>query len=130
VPATNQLAGVRKQVKELQKQAQGEVLTQVNAFDQKLQGLAGAQGRRPGAGNEAPSLGGMRTRLLALLGVFQEADVAPTTQATSAVDELEQQLPPLMQRWGSMKSQDLPALNTQLRNAHLPEIKLEAIEEE
>ena len=130
VPATNQLAGVRKQVKELQKQAQGEVLTQVNAFDQKLQGLAGAQGRRPGAGNEAPSLGGMRTRLLALLGVFQEADAAPTTQATSAVDELEQQLPPLMQRWGSMKSQDLPALNTQLRNAHLPEIKLEAIEEE
>ncbi|HEY6251199.1 MAG TPA: glycoside hydrolase [Candidatus Angelobacter sp.] len=129
-PAASQLAAVRKQIKELQKQAQGDVLTAVNALDQKLQALAGAQARRPGPGNEAPSLGGMRTRLLMLMGVFQEADVAPTTQATSAVGELEQQIPPLMQRWEAVKSQDIPALNAQLRSAHLPEIKVQAGEEE
>ncbi|HEY6967872.1 MAG TPA: glycoside hydrolase, partial [Candidatus Angelobacter sp.] len=125
VPATNQLAGVRKQLKDLQKQAQGDVLTAVNTLDQKLQTLGGGQARRPGAGTEPPTLGGMRTRLTALFNVLQEADVAPTTQATSAVPELEQQIGPLKQQWESIKSQDISALNTQLRNAHLPEVKIE-----
>jgi photosystem II stability/assembly factor-like uncharacterized protein len=126
VPATNQLAGVRKQLKELQKQAQGDVLVAVNTLDQKLQTLGGGQARRPGAGTEPPTLGGMRTRLMALFGVLQEADVAPTTQATSAVGELEQQVPPLMQQWEAIKTKDIPVLNQQLKNANLPEVKIEA----
>jgi photosystem II stability/assembly factor-like uncharacterized protein len=127
VPATGQLAAVRKQLADLQKRAQGDVATAVNALDQKLQALGGGQqGRRPGPGNEPPTLGGLRTRLAALLGVLQDADVAPTTQATGAVSELDQQVPPLMQRWDAIKAQDIPALNTQLKNANLPEIKLEA----
>jgi hypothetical protein len=68
----------------------------------------------------------MRARYLALLGVLQEADVAPTTQASGAVDELEKQLSPLMQSWQQIKSHDLPALNQQLKNANLPELKLES----
>jgi hypothetical protein len=31
-----------------------------------------------------------------------------------------------MQRWSAMKSQDLPALNQQLKDANLPELKLES----
>jgi hypothetical protein len=135
-PATNQLAAVRKQLQDLQKdlqkedvqkKAQGDVATAVNALEQKLQGLAGGQGRRPGPGNEPPSLGAMRTRLLTLLGIFQEADLAPTTQAAGAVPELEQQIPSLIQRWEAIKSQDIPALNLQLRNANLPVLNLEAM---
>ena len=101
------------------------MLTAVNSLDQKLQTLAGGQGRRPGAGNEPPSLGGMRARLMALFGVLQEADVAPTTQAAEAVPELEQQVSAVMQRWEAVKSQDIPGLNTQLKAANLPEVKLE-----
>ncbi len=126
VPAANQLAGLRKQLDELQKQAQGDVLTAVKALDHKLQAMAGGQGRRPGPGNEPPSLGGMRARLLTLHGVMQEVDAAPTSQATSAVGELEQQIPTLMQRWEAIKSQDVPALNTQLKSAGLPAIQLDA----
>ncbi|HKE31403.1 MAG TPA: glycoside hydrolase, partial [Candidatus Angelobacter sp.] len=125
VPATNQLAGVRKQLKDLQSKAQGDVLTAINTLDQKLQTLGGGQARRPGPGNEPPTLGGMRTRLNALLGVLQEADVAPTTQATTAIPELEQQIPSLIQRWDAVKAQDIPALNAQLKSANLPELKLE-----
>ena len=126
VPATGQVASVRNQLKDLQKQAQGDVATAVNALDQKLQMLAGGQGRRPGPGNEPPSLGGIRTRLSALLGVLQEADVAPTTQAAAAVPELEQQVPSVMQRWEAIKSQDIPALNSQLKNANLPQLHIDA----
>ncbi len=35
-------------------------------------------------------------------------------------------LPPLMDRWKAVKSQDLPALNKQLKGANLPEVKLES----
>jgi len=37
------------------------------------------------------------------------------------------QLPPLMDRWNSVKAQDLPALNQQLQGANLPELKLESV---
>src|SRR5579871_82711 len=93
VPATNQLAGTRKQLQQLQKQAQGDVATAVNTLDQKLQTLGGGgPGRRPGAADEPPSLGRLRTRLVAVFGLLQGlggelqgVDAAPTTQAASAV---------------------------------------------
>jgi hypothetical protein len=58
--------------------------------------------------------------------VLQEADGTPSTQATAAVTELLGQLPPLMQRWNQIKSQDIPALNRQLKGTSLPELKLES----
>jgi photosystem II stability/assembly factor-like uncharacterized protein len=126
-PAVEQAGDLRKQLKELQSKANGDALTAVKAFDQKLQALAGGVARRPGAGAEPPTLGGLRTRYLALFGVLQEADVMPSTQASEAVAELEKQLPPVMARWKELQSQDLPALNKRLKSANLPEIKLQAI---
>ncbi|HEX4604042.1 MAG TPA: hypothetical protein VH724_08630, partial [Candidatus Angelobacter sp.] len=127
-PAVEQAGDLRKQIKELQKSAQGNVLAAVNALDKKLDDVAGsAAPRRPGAGTQPPNLGLMRTRYLALLGMLQEADVAPTTQAAAAVDELAKQLTPLMQSWQQIKSKDLPALNQQLKNANLPELKLQSV---
>jgi hypothetical protein len=123
-PAVEQAGNIRKQLKDLQKQAQGDVLASVKALDQKLEALAGGVTRRPAPGNPPPSLGGLRTRYLALLNVLQEVDAAPTTQATTAASELQQQLPSLMQQWETVKSQDIPALNAKLKGAGLPEIKL------
>ena len=124
-PAVEQASALRKQLKEMQAHATGESLAAIKAFDQKLQALAGGATRRPGAGVEPPSLGGLRTRFLALFGALQEADVTPTTQAVAAVAELQKQLPPLLERWNAIKSQDLPALNKQLKDANQPELKLE-----
>ena len=125
-PAAEQAGALRKQLKELQPRATSETLAAINALDQKLQALAGGATRRPGAGTEPPTLGGLKTKFLTLFGVFQEADVAPSTQAAAAVADLEKQLPPLMDRWNAVKSQDLPALNKQLKGANLLELKLES----
>ena len=125
-PAAEQAGALRKQIKDLQPKAIGEALAAIKAFDQKLQALAGGATRRPGAGTESPTLGGLKTKFLTLFGVFQEADVAPSTQAAAAVADLQKQLPPLMQRWNTVKAQDLPALNKQLKGANLPEVKLES----
>jgi len=88
--------------------------------------LAGGRTRRPGAGTEPPSLGGLKTRYLALLGVFQEVDETPTTQAASAVPDLEKQLSPLMEQWKEIKADDIPALNQLLKKANMPELKMES----
>jgi hypothetical protein len=125
-PAVEEAGAARKQLKELQSRAKADTLAAINALDQKLQALAGGVTRRPGAGAEPPTLGGLRTRFLTLLGVLQEVDATPTTQATAAVAELLRQLPPLMQRWNEIKTKDIPALNEQLKNANLPELKLES----
>jgi photosystem II stability/assembly factor-like uncharacterized protein len=126
-PAVEQATNLRKQLKDLQKQAQGEPLAAIKALDQKLESVAGGGApRRPGAGNQPPNLGLLRARYLALLGALQEADVAPTAQDSAAASELEKQLPPLMQSWQQIKSKDIPALNQQLKNANLPELKIES----
>jgi hypothetical protein len=114
-------------LKELQPRATGEALATINALDKKLEALAGGATRRPGAGTEPPTLGGLKTKFLTLFGVFQEADVAPSTQAAAAVADLEKQLPPLMERWKAVQAQDVPALNQQLKGANLPELKLESV---
>lgn len=125
-PAAEEAGVLRKQLKDLQQKATGEALAAIKALDQKLQVLAGGAARRPGPGTEPPTLGGLKTKFLTLFGVFQEADVAPSSQAAAAVADLQKQLPPLMQRWNAAKSQDIPALNKQLKDANLPEVKLES----
>jgi photosystem II stability/assembly factor-like uncharacterized protein len=125
-PAAEEASALRKQLKDLQPKATGEALTAIKSLDQKLQALAGGATRRPGAGTEPPTLGALKTKFLTLFGVFQEADVAPSTQAAAAVTDLQKQLPPLMDRWNALKAQDLPALNKQLEGANLPELKLES----
>ncbi len=125
-PAAEEATALRKQLKDLQPKATGEALVAIKTLDEKLQTLAGGATRRPGAGAEPPTLGGLKTKFLTLFGVFQEADVAPSTQAAAAVAELQKQLPPLMERWKAMQAQDIPALNKQLKDANLPELKLES----
>jgi photosystem II stability/assembly factor-like uncharacterized protein len=126
-PAVEEANGVRKQLKAIrQKLNEGMLAAAVDQVDQKLQALAGGAARRPGAGTEPPTLAGLRTRYLALLNVFQEADVAPTTQATAGVSELDHQLPQLLERWQAIKSKDIPALNAQLKQSGLPEITTSA----
>ncbi len=126
VPASDQVDAVRKQLAELKKSAnQNELVTPINDLDQKLQALAGGVTRRPGPGTEAPNMGNTRTRLLALLGLLQEADDAPTTQMRTAVEELQATIKPLMQRWQEVKDKDIAELNQRLRQANLGELKME-----
>jgi hypothetical protein len=126
-PVVEQAGEMRKQLKQIRsKLNQGALATAVDQADEKLQALLGGGGRRPGPGTEAPSLAGMRTRYLTLMRVFQEADVTPSTQAAAAVGELQQQMPPLLARWQAFTTQDLPALNAQLKRSNLPEVKVEA----
>ncbi|HWZ44515.1 MAG TPA: hypothetical protein VNW97_13655 [Candidatus Saccharimonadales bacterium] len=123
-PAAEDASAVQKQIGDLKKKAQGDVLAALDTFGRKLTNIMGTQTRRPAPGTPAPSLGDMKTRMLTLLTILQETDDAPTTQATAAVAELEQGLPPLKQRWQSIQA-DIAVLNKKLKDAGLAELKLE-----
>ncbi len=128
VPAATQAADVRKQLQDRLKSAPAgsEIAAAVAAFNEQMNNVLGAAGRRPGPANDQPTLAGLRVKYLTLLGALQEADDAPTTQTENGIAEVEQQFPQVMKQWQNVKDTQLPALNEKLKAANLSEIKLAA----
>ena len=75
------------------------------------------------AAARAERMAGVRSSLLMLMRMVQQADAAPATQLVSAVAARRQAVAPLLARWNELKTKDLPALNEQLRNVNLPELR-------
>jgi hypothetical protein len=129
--ALQQLRSIRAQVKQLQERAdQGVASEALAAFDKKaaaLEGSGGGGGRfgggfgPSGAGGQ-DTLAGITGLLSMSVGLLQGADAAPTSQVVAAVTSSRIALGTLMARWSELKGQDLPALNTQLKQANLPPI--------
>jgi hypothetical protein len=96
-------------------------------LDQKLAELEGAQSVR--SAQRTQPAGEDLTKLNAAFGtmldVFQEADVAPTTQAVATAHALEVTLQQLVDKWTMIKGKDLPALNERLRQAQLPALNID-----
>ena len=68
----------------------------------------------------------VRGRLSTLLTQLQSADVAPTSQQAAAVADRHKAVTDLLRRWEQFKDSEIPALNQQLRQAHLPEVDVSA----
>jgi hypothetical protein len=59
------------------------------------------------------------------MSMLQDADVAPTSQLAAAVAERRQALRALLDKWESLKTRELAAVNTVLKEAKLAEIALD-----
>jgi photosystem II stability/assembly factor-like uncharacterized protein len=121
--ARGQLAESRPRVPE------GNLKKHVDALAEKLQALAGAGGGGPGGrgggGGARLSIATTAGRVRTLFGLIQEVDLAPTTQAAAAVPDLLKDSRTLQESWRMIKSQDIPALNAELRAAGLHLIETE-----
>nr|MDP9263663.1 hypothetical protein [Acidobacteriota bacterium] len=73
-----------------------------------------------------PTLSGVNGDVSTLYELAGMADAPPTAALTTAAGKAEGDLAPLMKRWEAIKTSDIPALNQRLRDANLPELKLEA----
>jgi photosystem II stability/assembly factor-like uncharacterized protein len=136
--ALRQLRAIRAQVKAVQEKAGQSPAAQVLAdFDKKAAALEGGGGGAgggmrgggggfgPGAGGGGPdTLAGIGSSLTSLMSVLQGADAAPTSQVLAAVADRQKALAGLMAKWAVLKAQDLAALNTQLKAAHLPAVEI------
>jgi len=120
--ARGQIAELRPRVPE------GNLKIHLDALAEKLQTLAGAGGGPGGRGGAAaarPSIASTTGRVRTLFGLVQEADVAPTPQASASVPDVMKDSRMLQESWQAIKSQDIPALNQELRAAGLQVIAIE-----
>ena len=125
--AINQATALRAQLKD-RKQRAGEVIAgaAIEAFAKQLDVVAGEGGGRRGRGGpQTDSLASVRGSLLTLMGILQDADVAPTAQSVAAIAEIEKKVPVALGAWDSFQKQDLAAFNQQLRSANIEEVKID-----
>jgi photosystem II stability/assembly factor-like uncharacterized protein len=104
--------------------------TKVDAFAEKLQSLAGGGG---GFGGGGAGGGGAATRVTVasatgrirtLFNLIEEVDLAPTPQVVAAIPEVVKDAHGIQDSWRTINSQDIPALNQELKAAGLPVIQL------
>ncbi len=118
--AINEAAAIRDQLKERRAHAQGSALEAIDGFRKKLDALAGEEGgRRRRAATEEDSLTSVRGSLLALMGILQDADVAPTTQTVASIAEVERKVPAVLNAWQSFTQTEVSTRNEKLRSANL-----------
>ena len=108
--ALERVRGLRAQVRD--RAAQGPAAEALAAFDRKAASLE--------AGD---ALAGVAGGAGTLIRSLQAADVAPTTQLAAAAADRHRSAAAVLDRWRALAA-DLDALNAQLRQAKLPEIKL------
>jgi hypothetical protein len=133
--AAAEISAMREQAAKIQ--AQGPAAEALAAFVKKAAAL---EGQRPAAGSEggrgaggggrgelpvpaaADSLWAVSAALAGQMNAMQAADVAPTATTLAAVTAALSATDSVMARSASLKSVDLPALNTSLKAAGLPGI--------
>jgi photosystem II stability/assembly factor-like uncharacterized protein len=118
---------IRSQLSELQKRTTaGDLKTHLDALAEKLQTLVGAGGGGPGAAAAATriTVGSTTGRLRTLFNLMEDVDLAPTPQAAAAVPDVVKDSHSLEEIWQAIKSQDIPALNQELRAAGLPVLEI------
>jgi len=130
--ALDEAQQLRTQLRILASRAeQGSALAAaIAALDQKAVSVAGAGGfggrggRGGGGGGE--TFARLNGEFGQMLETFDSADLAPTTQASAALAELQLGLTAKLVEWSNIKATDIPALNKLLAGAGLPEIVLRA----
>jgi hypothetical protein len=116
---------IQGQISELQPRVPaGDLKTHITALGEKLQAFSSAPAAAPGGGaaaarvNLATTTGRVRT----LLELIEEVDLAPTPQAAGAASDVLKESRSLQDGWQLIKTQDVTALNAELRAAGLPAI--------
>ena len=103
----------------------------LKTLDEKAAPLEGTPGRGPGRGargGTAPQLrpfAQLQGEYATIFAILHEADVAPTVQATNALEETEKAATPTKTAWTQLQQNDLAAVNAQLKQAGLEPIKIQ-----
>jgi len=123
-----QVRSVRKQLKNVtERTRQGQLKEFVAALESKAAELEGAEGGTTFLTTpEGRSLTRLNVGLNSLLAAVDSADVAPTTQAVSTFNELNNALEQQLARWNEIRTKDVPELNLKLKRSGEPQLNPEA----
>ncbi len=128
--AYDQVHRLRAAIAALLPKTSGALSAALKTLDEKAAPLEGARGRgrgQGGAGGATPQLkpfAQLQGDYATIFGVLQQADVAPTVQATTALEETEKAATPTKTAWMQLQQNDLSAVNAQLKQAGLDPITI------
>jgi photosystem II stability/assembly factor-like uncharacterized protein len=114
---------IRDVLQKLSQQATGWVRDPIQIFQNKVAAVAGA-GPPSGSGAASVTLATVNGQVGVLYGEVWQADAEPTSSQIEAIGSVQHDAGDVMKRWDAVKA-DLPTLNRDLRQANLPEVKLE-----
>ena len=123
-----QVKSVRAQIKELAVKAKGKerLAKDLDSLDQQCAELEGATQRTfwgvPPGGKRPENFSTINQHFATMLAIADSADGAPTTQASAAYKELEENSDALRKRWSALRERELLDLNGELKTAGLPAI--------
>jgi photosystem II stability/assembly factor-like uncharacterized protein len=121
---SDQIKAMRSQLTDLRSKAKTDNLkTRLDAFTAKLDVLAGVEVARPDPAAKL-TIRSATARLTTLFSVLQDVDAAPTPAVVAAIAQLQTDAQLLMTQWHAVRSQDVDALNLELRAASLPPVNL------
>ena len=123
--AVLQAGSIREPLQKLAEQASGKTRDSLNAFQNKLTEVAGTQTAPAAPAPDAVTLTRTNGQVAVLYGQVWQADAEPTTSQSDAVAAIDRDVSYAMNRWNELKTSDLAALNRTLRQATLPEVKIE-----
>ena len=122
-PINEQIEQLRAQLKAQRAKSPSSADTaKLDAFSQKLDAFAGAEGRRRRGTQQAPTLSSVRGSLMELFSVLQDVDATPTNQAAQAIPVLHNSTQALVKQWAELEKTDLPQLKSQLKISELPKL--------
>jgi hypothetical protein len=130
--ASAQALGIREQVQRLELKTKDNPAldTALTEFDRRLGQTAGPP--FPGYGlpvtpldTDQSSLRHLVTAFTELQAAIESADAAPTREQEAALDKDKATLDSTMTQWQQLLTHDLPSLNARLKQAGIPEIRLE-----
>jgi len=131
MPVLQQTGSLTVQVKALGNDQKAKAVSApLQEFAKKLAAVAG--GPRAfgaftpppifGAGSAEANIGQAAGRIGGIFAQLESYDGAPTEAQRAGIAELERTTPPLLAQWKQLLAHDLPQINQQLEQAHLPEL--------
>jgi hypothetical protein len=121
-----QARSAHEQLQKLTPESSGQMADAISALDKKVSALLGGGGGFFAPASPKPTLSRANGEASALYGEVARADATPTAAQMSAAAEAEKMFTAVASQWKQLLASDLPSLNRQLREANLPEIKLES----
>ena len=125
--ALEKIRALREALREKENQTTGALTDAVLALDKKVAAIAGAGGggrRGRGDAGSSENLSRVNGELAQILGILEESDQTPTTQAAAAVASLRKSLDGLVGQWSAVVTRDIPALNVELEKVNLPPLAI------
>lgn len=121
--STEQVRSLRRELSALKPQ-NAELKARIDSLNQKAGDLVGADAPGPAPATQQ-TLQSATARLRTLFIVMQAVDLAPTPQVAAAVADVSREAETLAQTWRKLQTEDIPALNKELRAAGLAVIKID-----